>query len=66
MAKVSTVLVELCEGPSGQCILIDDYRVAGCTLGGVRVVKSWRANVSDIKRALVLRGQEQRQKARAK
>jgi hypothetical protein len=47
------VTIELIEGVSGQCVSINDRRVAGPKpWGGGRVVRTWHADVSDILKAV--------------
>lgn len=50
---MSTVKLEIIQGPEGKCVSLNDYRIAGPKpWGGGRIVQSWDVEIDDIERAL--------------
>jgi hypothetical protein len=53
MAKKGTVKLVLCQGVEGQCIYLNDYRIAGPKpWGGGRTLHTWVVSVDDLTRAI--------------
>ncbi len=47
------VTLVLCQGVEGQCVYLNDYRIAGPKpWGGGTTIKSWNVSTSDIEKAI--------------
>jgi len=69
----NTVIIEVISGVEGQCIAINDYRVAGPKpWGGGKVIKKFTSDMSNMRRALGIEEsaqtvkQQRKAKSRAK
>ena len=53
MSEPKDVIIELVDGCEGQCLVINDYRIAGPKpWGGGHVKKTWRTRRTDIEKAI--------------